>query len=776
MPITSGRARGIASLRAVRPVVLLGALLLGFQGTSVAARDDILARPVGPRAPGLPDAPPGLVGGAETLRVPTVVVSGRSRTGGAGATTRDLADFAPKRAVTSDSSRLLEDIPGVTLYGAGGISGLPVIRGLADDRLRVQVDGVDAMSACPNHMNSPLSYINPTKVARVTVFAGIAPVSAGGDSIGGTIQVDSAPPQFTAPGEAFRATGRLGAFYRSNGHAHGHQFGATLSGERVSLSFDESMAQSQNYRAGRNFKAPGIGSLLPGGEFLEGDVVGSSAFRGSRNREISLAAQHERHLFQAAVSEQSVGFEGFPNQRMDMTDNRNTMVNLRYTGQFDWGSLEARVFEQRTRHRMDMGPNRFSYGTGMPMESSALTRGASAKATWPLSDRHLARFGTDVLTYNIDDWWPPVGVSGSMCCNAFFNLRDGRRDRLGVFGEVETRWTTEWMSLVGLRGDLVRSDADDVQGYSASGIWASDANPFNARDRRRTDRHWSATALLRQEPSETATYEAGFARKMRSPNLYERYAWSTQSMAALMNNFVGDGNGYIGNPDLRPETAYTASLSGDWHDAARDRWGLKATTHYTYVEDYVDARRCNFGQCGGAANVSRTGGFVLLQYANHRAHLYGLDLSGTSIVGEGPRLGRVDLGAIVSYVKGENLTTGDDLYQIMPINAKVSLVHRMAAWTTTLEVIGVDAKTHVSRVRNEVRTPGYGLVNLRTSYEWHKVRVDLAIENVFDRFYSLPLGGAYLGQGPSMTTNGIPWGVAVPGLGRSLNVAVSAAF
>jgi iron complex outermembrane receptor protein len=136
----------------------------------------------------------------------------------------------------------------------------------------------------------------------------------------------------------------------------------------------------------------------------------------------------------------------------------------------------------------------------------------------------------------------------------------------------------------------------------------------------------------------------------------------------------------------------------------------------------------------------------------------------------------VDLGAIVSYVRGENLTTGDDLYQIMPINAKVSLVHRKAAWTTTLEVLGIDAKSHVSRVRNEVRTPGYGLVNLRTSYEWQKIRLDLAVENLFDRFYSLPLGGAYLGQGPSMTTNGIPWGVAVPGLGRSVNVALSAAF
>jgi len=762
-------------LSAVRSIVFLGALLLGGQGASFAAPDDVRARPGAPRAPGPSDAPP-LARGVESLRVPTVVVSGRARTEGPGATTRDLADFAPKRAVTSDSSRLLEDIPGVSLYGAGGISGLPVIRGLADDRLRIQVDGVDAMSACPNHMNSPLSYINPTKVARVTVFAGVAPVSAGGDSIGGTIQVESAPPRFTAPGEPVLATGRVGTFYRSNGHAHGHQFGATLASERVSVSFDESMAQSQNYRAGRSFKAPGIGSLLPGGEFLEGDVVGSSAFRGSRNREINLAAQHERHLIQAAVSEQSVGFEGFPNQRMDMTDNRNTMVNLRYTGQYDWGSLEARVFEQRTRHRMDMGPNRFSFGTGMPMESSALTRGVSAKASLPLTERNLARFGTDVLTHDLDDWWPPVGVSGSMCCNRFVNIRNGRRDRLGVFGEVETRWSTEWMSLVGLRADLVQSDADDVQGYSTSGIWASDANPFNARDRRRTDRHWSATALLRQEPTENATFEAGFARKMRSPNLYERFAWSTQPMAALMNNFVGDGNGYIGNPDLRPETAYTASLSGDWHDAARDRWGLKATTHYTYVEDYVDARRCDFGQCGGAANVSRTTGFVLLQYANHRAQLYGLDLSGTSILGEGPRLGRVDLGAIVSYVRGENLTTGDDLYQIMPINAKVSLVHRKAAWTTTLELIGVDAKSNVSRVRNEVRTPGYGLVNLRTSYEWYKIRVDLAVENLFDRFYSLPLGGAYLGQGPSMTTTGIPWGVAVPGLGRSLNVALSAAF
>lgn len=765
MPTVPGRKRRFTNLRAALPAGALGALVLAAHATSVAAQDDVPQRPPSAGAPA-----------TESITVPTVVVSGRATDAGSGATVVDGADLAPKRASASDSSRLLEDIPGVSLYGAGGISALPAIRGLADDRLRIQVDGMDAMAACPNHMNSALSYIHPTRVGRVTVFAGIAPVSAGGDSIGGTIQVESAPPRFATPDEGWLATGQAGGFYRSNGHAHGHNLSATAATSGLSLSFDESRAQSQNYRAARDFKAAGIGSLLPGGEWLGGDIVGSSAFRGSRNREVSLAAQHENHLLQASFSEQTVDFEGFPNQRMDMTYNRNTMVNVRYTGQFDWGTFESRAFDQRTQHRMDMGPNRFSYGTGMPMETRAVTRGASAKGSVPLSERHLLRLGTEFLAYDLDDWWPPVGVSGSMCCSDFWNIRDGSRDRLGVFGEIETRWTGTWTSLVGVRADIVRSDAGDAAGYSTSGIWSADASAFNARDHRRSDRHWDVTALLREEPDETRIFEAGIARKTRSPNLYERYPWSTQAMAALMNNFVGDGNGYIGNPDLRPETAWTASVSADWHDAARDRWGLKATTYYTYVDDYIDARRCDFGQCGGALNVTRTTGFVLLQYANQTAQLYGLDLSASSRLGEGARAGRFDVSTVVSYVKGENLTTGNDLYHIMPINAKVSLVHRKQSWTTTLEVIGVAAKTHVSQVRNEVRTAGYGLVNLRASHEWRKIRVDLAIENLFDRFYFLPLGGAYLGQGPSMTTGGIPWGVTVPGMGRSVNVAMTVGF
>ena len=49
--------------------------------------------------------------------------------------------------------------------------------------------------------------------------------------------------------------------------------------------------------------------------------------------------------------------------------------------------------------------------------------------------------------------------------------------------------------------------------------------------------------------------------------------------------------------------------------------------------------------------------------------------------------------------------------------------------------------------------------------------LNLSLANVFDRRYSDPLGGTYLGQGSTMM-NGVKNGTAVPGMGRSFNVGV----
>ena len=690
-----------------------------------------------------------------------------------GASGLDEAGLASQRTATSDSARLLQDIPGVSLYGAGGISSLPAIHGLADDRVRIQVDGMDLMPACPNHMNPALSYIDPTKVGSVTVFSGITPVSVGGDSIGGSIQVKSAPPEFARDGENVLVKGQTGTFYRSNGNAYGYNFGATLAGSWLNLSYSQSSAQSDNYTAAKDFKPVTQGR--EGGPLIPGDEVGSSAYNGAINRDAGLALRYEHHLLQLNVSQQRVDFEGFPNQRMDMTYNKNTLYNLRYTGQFQWGDLEARGYYQETNHEMNFGPDRFSYGTGMPMDAKGKTWGALVQGNIMFSERDILRVGAEYQYYTLYDWWPPVG--GAMGPNTFWNIDYGQREKIDAFVEWEAHWNTEWVSQLGVRSDNVRTNAGPVQGYNngLAGLWGDDAAAFNALDREHTDYNWDLTALARYTPGATQSYEAGYARKSRSPNLYQRYPWSTNAMAALMNNLAGDGNGYIGNVDLKPEVANTVSVTGDWHDADKKKWGLKATSYYTYVQDYIDAQRCDFGQCS-AANVTATTGFVFLQYVNQSAQLYGLDLSGHLLLGETTNFGSFTGTFLVNYVRGENRTTGDNLYNIMPLNAKLAVVHRLGGLTNTVEFQAVASKTQVSQVRNEVPTAGYGLLNLRSSYEWKYARLDIGIENVFNKFYSMPLGGAYVGQGASMTTNGIPWGVPVPGMGRSFNVALNFRF
>ena len=703
-------------------------------------------------------------------------------------------------AASSDSARLLRQLPGVELQGAGGVSSLPSVRGLTDDRLRIRVDGIDLVSACGNHMNPPLSYIDPSRIASATVFAGLTPVSLGGDSIGGTIVVESAAPEFAAPGEGLLTTGEVGTFYRSNGDAHGANLAATLASETASLSYTGSTAEADNYHAGDDFKPAGLAAAGRG--FLDGDEVGSTYYE-TTNQALALALRRDRHLAELEVALQDIADQGFPNQRMDMTSNESVRVNLRYEGRYDWGKLEANAWREQTDHEMQFGEDKlFWYGAndgsipdgvpctiqggmngcaaGMPMETEGDNRGLVVRGDIPLNDRDLLRVGGEVQQYRLDDRWDPSGRM--MFPNPFYNINDGERDRLAAFGEWEARWSRQWLTQLGLRYERVAMDAGEVQGYNPM-FSPLDAVDFNAADRSRNDDNLDLTALARYTPDPGFSLELGFARKTRSPNLYERYAWSTHGMAMRMVNLAGDGNGYVGNLELDPEVAHTFSATFDWHDPAGERWGLQVTPYLTYVDDYIDAARCSsatsrdmMGSACTDANLTVTDDFVYLQFVNQDARLYGVDVSGHAPLAADTGLGDFHLDGVLSYVSGVNRDTDDNLYNIMPLNLKLALTQRLGAWRNTAELELVDAKSKVSDTRNEVETGGYGLLHLRTSYIWKQVRIEAGVENVFDRFYQHPLSGAYLGQGKTMPGAGVAWGTPVPGPGRSIYTALNFSF
>jgi iron complex outermembrane receptor protein len=250
-------------------------------------------------------------------------------------------------------------------------------------------------------------------------------------------------------------------------------------------------------------------------------------------------------------------------------------------------------------------------------------------------------------------------------------------------------------------------------------------------------------------------------------------------MAALMNNFVGDGNGYFGDVDLKPEVARTVSATADWHDAGDEAWKVRITPYYTKVDDFVDAIQWN-----SASNEPRAvpvvDNFTVLRYVNQDATLYGVDFSAAARLARDGSFGVLSAGLVGSYARGENDDTDDDLYNIMPLNATLSVVQEVGHWRNTIEGEFVAAKDDLSRVRNEMQTAGYGLMHLRSRYDTGRWSVELGVENLLDRYYEPPLGGAYVGQGTTMTIPPPPneprWGTPVPGPGRSFYASVNLEF
>jgi iron complex outermembrane receptor protein len=447
--------------------------------------------------------------------------------------------------------------------------------------------------------------------------------------------------------------------------------------------------------------------------------------------------------------------------------------------------FDARFYYEGTRHAMNILRDKVP-GMNMPMNTNGRNLGYTVEAEIPLSARDTLRIGNELRRFTLDDWWTPVTATvGSMGPGTLLNVNHGRRDRFGSFVEWETRRGRAWTGLLGVRGDVVRMNTDNVVGYNTSttttgsGAYNADATAFNALDRHRLDANFDLTALARYEPASTSAFEFGYARKTRSPGIYERYLWVKRSaMSANMNGWFGDGNGYTGNLNLKPEVANTLSAAAAWHDRAKDRWELKITPYYTRVQDYIDVDRCpvivdGSNGCTGA-KFAATSGFVTLQFANHAARLYGVDASVRMPLGGGSALGRFALAGALGYVRGENLDTGDNLYHMMPFHGNLALEHRRGEWSSALEFQAVDAKTDVQSVRNELPTPGYALLNLRSGYRWKQgeragVRLDAGIDNLTGRKYALPLGGRYwVGD---KTGNS-----SVPGMGRSVYTGLTLEF
>ncbi|HET6206588.1 MAG TPA: TonB-dependent receptor [Terracidiphilus sp.] len=650
---------------------------------------------------------------------------------------------------SSNTAELLARTPGVTLRQNGTLGTIPLLNGLGDERTRLVVEGMTVSSSCPNHMNPPSSYIVPAHAARMTVMPGVTPVSVGGDSLGGTVTIDSTDPAFAQAGERFHTTVDSSGFYRSNSDAYGGSFIASMAGRSLGLGYSASWATNDDYFDGSGHKV-------------------TSTYAQTTEQTVTLSARARDNFVSVQAGLHHVPYEGFPSAQMDMVRDLAESVNVHYRRSLEHGAVDSYVYWQGASHSMNIGKDKSSFPMPMwmPMNTHGRDYGYSIRLDQSIAARHHLRAGNELHRFVLDDTWPAVaGTAPGMGPDSFIDINNGRRTRLGWFGELTSEWSPRWTTLFGLRNDTVWMNTDPVHGYSM--MYAADAMAFNVANRAHTDVNFDATAWTRYEPSRSTTFEIGFARKTRAPNLYERYAWSTSKMVSGMIGWFADGNYYVGNLALRPEVAHTVNGTAMWHDAARANWEIKLTPYFTSLHDFVDVDTLR------TYKYSKTT-LAQLRFSNHDARIAGIDLSGARGLWQNQRLGAATITALAGWQRGERDDTSNGLYQMMPVHARMAFEERKSGLMAGFGIEAVDRKSDTDTQRYEQTTPGYTLFDLHGAYERRHLHIAAAADNLLNRFYELPLGGVnfddFMASGRTGQIR------PLTGRGRSMFVSLSVQF
>lgn len=636
----------------------------------------------------------------------------------------------------SDTAAMVRKMPGASIVRNGSQTGILQLRGLSGDRVAVRVDGMTITPACPNHMDPPLHYANPAQGDVIELLAGISPVSAGGDYIGGSLSVKREEPEF-AEDDLLLVQGALGASFLGNQDATQILGELSIAGKSAAFQYRGSAATAGDLR-------------FPGG------TVSASGY-DTTSHDISSAWRTANGFVAMDFGLSFTRDSGTPSLPMDMIVDDAWKVGIRQKEDFGWGTLENRLYVHDIDHLMDNFTLRPVMPGSMAMESPATSRdyGWRGDVTVPIGENTL-RTGIDLHRneFNAEQ----VVASGMMAGARRDTFADNTRSRYGIYAEWDQKHTAKWSSHFGLRGDVVMSDAESVTNgiVPAAGMMReallADQTRFNAADRSFTDVLPAATAALRFAPDDKSSIELAAALRSRAPSLVERYLWTPLNASAGL----ADGRTYLGDLDLDPETSMQIALAAT---RKGESWYAGVTPFYQNVYNYIQGMPIGRNDMNGQA---------VLQYANiDRAELYGAEL-----VGGWEFTDELTLESTISYVRGRNMDSGDDLYRIAPLNGLLDLGYRRKTWESHLELAWASAQNRVSQIQNESTTSSYGILNLRIAKTFaESLRVEVGVENLLDKRYADHLGGNNRVAGGDLAI-----GEAIPGAGRFAYVSLSWEF
>ena len=669
----------------------------------------------------------------ETQQLPEMTVEGAAMSGSA----IFPIQLEQTPVTTADTAALLERAPGANVNRNGPLTGIAQYRGMYADQVNVLVNGIHINTGGPNGMDTPLSYIPRAQLESLEVMRGIAPVSSGLETIGGTMKANAKTSHFSS-GDEFTPSLDL-----------------MLGGASVDTSYS---VNGFGALSNRNHRMHVYGSREKGDdyEFPGGTVTPSEYDR--KNGGIGYGFQDNGHELGLNYRHNRTDDTGTPSLPMDIKYIDTDIFESEYSGTFGAYDVHGQLFYNDVDHKM----NNFELrNPPMPMmtrenESTSEGLGFRADVGFAVGAGQLL-LGTDGQFDEHD-----ATVTDPVNNPNFYvePYNDVKRDAFGLFAEWDSDIADDWDMQLGGRYTRVSSTAGDVSHFMAGvnpGITTLQ-NRFNDADKDNDQNNFDLVAKFDHAYSSQLGFNLEGGIKNRAPSYQQLYLWAPLQST----NGLADGNNYVGDIDLDSETAYEAGLGLDWNNP---RGYLSPRIFYRYVKDYIQGTPSTdpvvimVSTMGGDPNP--------LQWSNVDAMLYGLDMNWGASLGS-----NWSLDGVISYVRGKRDDISDDLYRIAPLNGSATLSYSAPKWWVGLEGIAYARQDKVSETNEESESSGYGLMNLRGGYDFTRdLSLTAGVENIFDREYQNHLSGIN-----RVVNSDVPVGERVPGAGRSFFASLQYRF
>lgn len=258
------------------------------------------------------------------------------------------------------------------------------------------------------------------------------------------------------------------------------------------------------------------------------------------------------------------------------------------------------------------------------------------------------------------------------------------------------------------------------------------------------DNHLSPATKLTWIVTNWLDFTAKYNEAFRAPSMQERFVSGAHFGANTLG--LDHINRFVANPNLRPETAknkeITANLHFDSLFKQGDKFKIEATYFRNDVKDFINLKIFNDAKTNASASASagaNPNGALLpknSQYQNiTNARLSGIELQAQY------QTERLTLFTNYGSTKGKDKDSGEALSNIAASKIGVGVNYALVKdkFTVGATVTHYAAQRRVPKDHG-VTYPSYILTDLRATYaplkgEWKNLRLDFALENLFDRKY-----------------------------------------